>query len=428
VRAHIYVPFKYDLGGRIADIPLFLERMAESLAPLERDPAAARSFNLSYLASHPSVLRADLDGTQIQLGSQQYSVARRLRIYPWLGVVSLDHLFEPADGDELSQDDLLRFYDRLVQLKNEDYLTYLDESGAMTEGLRERTGYAGPLASKRLELAHYVQMVRDAAASSELSHRDGRRPGIYAFHDFRLVFALEDQSDLSPTLIHALTNLAPSPDDLVSGSPPPELAWGRGFEVHSSGWVTVVFSNPVADPGCDVKLETVLSLFSLCHAQWFLCQAWLYIYEGTGATAAVRRQRLGEPSNDQLLLTQDLTEIGNLDVMLKDPELIRLAQFFVGALGIERHREAARQRLEVLTSFYQKMVDYRTGRDAQRLQLLFSFSAAAAVAALVPPLASLQEPYAVFTVVVAIGLWAAFTINFVVVIARLRRRREPFRE
>ena len=68
-------------------------------------------------------------------------------------------------------------------------------------------------------------------------------------------------------------------------------------------------------------------------------------------------------------------------------------------------------------------VAYQASRDAQRLQLLFSFSAAAAVAALLPTLWQADAGIQVLTVSVAFAAWLGFAINFALVLKRLRHKR-----
>lgn len=419
----IYVPFRYDLGGRVVAYDRLLDALREQFTDVGIDAAATRSFNLSYLAHHTPVLKADVSDIEVILDGCSYEVDRRVTIHPWLGAASVDCYFLPKAP--LSPEHVLRFYDELVNWKNEDYLPYLDRAGQMTAALRERSGYganpgwAGPIAEQVDALR---QLTRDLIEP---------RPARYEFHDFRVV-VMSSGALPSADEIEALLRLEPNAvHSSELNSRTPEVTLGN-VTCWSSGWATWIHTT-----GTDVSAaRELVGLLDLVHAQWFLCQCWIYVFDaddrldqpGNGG----QLERLRDLANSHLLLGRDLTEIDNLDLMLKDPARIRAATYLIERFGVERHRAAAGDRLKLLEHFHTEQMAYQSTRDAQRLQLLFSISAAAAVAALIPAVASIEGLYAVTTLVFALLLWVGFVFNFAVLARRLgqarrQRRRRPRR-
>lgn len=422
----IYVPFRYDLGGRVAAYNRLLDALRERFTDVGIDAAATRSFNLSYLAHHTPVLKADVTDIEVTLDGCSYEVDRRVTIHPWLGAASVDCYFLPKTP--LSPEHVLRFYDELVSWKNEDYLPYLDRAGQMTDALKERSGYdgdPGPTGPIAEQVDTLRQLTQDLVEP---------RPARYEFHDFRMV-VLSSGAPPDPEEIEALLRLEPAAvpsSELSARTPAIQLGDATCW---SSGWATWIHTTGT-DTG---SIHELVALLDLVHAQWFLCQCWIYVFDaddrldqpGNGG----QLERLRDIANSHLLLGRDLTEIDNLDLMLKDPARIRAATYLIERFGVERHRAAAGDRLKLLEHFHTEQMAYQSTRDAQRLQLLFSISAAAAVAALIPAVANIEGFYAVTTLVFALLLWVGFVFNFAVLARRLsqarrqrRRHRRRFRQ
>lgn len=201
------------------------------------------------------------------------------------------------------------------------------------------------------------------------------------------------------------------------------------LEVVSNGWVTVVIQNPESTAD---GLTSVLNAQCLAHAQWFVCQSWIYILSTTIADGRVAGASvpLHELARYRQNFELDLIESGNLDLMLKDPVLRQVARMFQDAMEVSQHRTTARDRFDVVLRAEQERLGYQSARDSERLQLLFSISAAAAVAALIPSLAAVQWDAIVMVVTVAILclLLLAFVVNVAVLgrrLSRSRRSRTP---
>ncbi|MFC7480864.1 hypothetical protein ACFQX7_13715 [Luedemannella flava] len=405
----VYVPFKYDIGGAVIDTEGAREALIRLCGSLEEDQAFTRSWNLSYLVRHAVVLRAVIGSGTVHLGGSDWRFQRTLRLYPWLGVVSVDYLFETSDAEVRLAD----FYDDLVHWKNTDYLPYLTLCGAMTAELAAHTAVsAGPPADL------HGGLVRELRAA--LGPFVEQRPATYAFHDFRTCF-VDLRAGLDRPTVHSLlllTRSKPTSYPDIPGS----LTAG-GVEIQSSGWATVLRTDPTATAR---ELADVISMFSLIHAQWFVCQLWINVYDqdfrrtpyGRGVASA------HELSSSQLALAQDLTEVGNMDLMLKDPALLRVARYFERTLGVRDHRRAAEQRLRLLEEYSRGQADYRQAQATTRLQVLFALSAAGSIAALVPALVeiNLARAATTFTIAAVILLWLGFALNYGGFIAGLRWR------
>lgn len=421
----IYVPFRYDLGGRVAAYGELLKALEGHYFDVGIDAAATRSFNLSYLAHHTPVLKADVSDLEVTLAGATFDVDRRVTIHPWLGAASVDCWFAPTTPLPVAA--VLGFYDELVAWKNEDYLPYLDRANQMTSALRERSGYVGD-SGRPGPIAEQVDTLRQLTGGLIEP-----RPARYEFHDFRVVVVTSGAIP-QPEVVEALLRLEPTPacpDDI--SDPTPSVALGDVL-CWSSGWATWIHTTTRDTSG----QREFVGLLDLVHAQWFLCQCWIYVFDaddrldqpGNGG----QLERLRDLANSHLLLGRDLTEIDNLDLMLKDPARIRAARYLIEQFGVERHRAAAADRLKLLEHFHTEQMAYQSTRDAQRLQLLFSISAAAAVAALIPAVASIEGFYAVSTLAFAVLLWVGFVFNFAVLARRLgqarrqrRRHRRRFR-
>ena len=133
---HIYIPIKFDLGGVIEDIWQVLpviERFGEVSIDAV-DDHDARSYNISYLATHPPTVTVRLPQSEIRLGDVRWRADTELVIYSALGVVSVD-LRLRAPSRPLSSADLQGFYDTQVAANNVDYFAYLSDVGVLSRNL-----------------------------------------------------------------------------------------------------------------------------------------------------------------------------------------------------------------------------------------------------------------------------------------------------
>jgi hypothetical protein len=413
----VYVPFKYDLGGRVGDISRVVGVLTGLCKAVEVDQAVARSWNLSYLARHPPVLRCPLPGGTVEWAGAEWNYERTLRLYPDLGVLSIDYGYEVRRG----KPNILAFYDGLVSWKNSDYLPYLGQFGVKFDGLATGTVPASAVPVQDLH-AGLVSTLR-----ASLRPYVTPRPELYIFHDFRVCF-IDRGSALDGRTVQSLLWLTPSTavDHAVEGVAQDEYG---PVEILSTGWSTVLRTKSAA---AGPETTTSLSLLNLIHAQWFLCQAWTSIYDkdffDDDGDVGVR---VGphELTRCQLLLARDLTEVGNLDLMLKDPNLLRAARTLERSFGVMEHRTTAERRLRVLENHSRALSQFVNEREVRRLQILFSISAAGVVAGLIPALVIAQADLLLtfLTTATVVVLWLGFAINFAAMLRRFggRRKRRP---
>ncbi|MGH3776842.1 MAG: hypothetical protein ACRDRR_14140 [Pseudonocardiaceae bacterium] len=415
----VHVPFKYDLGGRVKDVDGIRDALTDlrGIGAVEVDQATTRSWNLSYLACHSAVLRCSLPGGTTQIAGSGWRYERNLRIFPWLGVVSVDYEFEPEQVDT----NILNFYDGLVEWKNTDYLPYLRECGVMTDGLAAHTAHASKSPAQDLHASLVLQL--RARARSYISPR----PAIYAFHDFRVCF-IDNESILDQSVVKRLLWLAEpgAPDGVFEHVD--ALRFGS-VEISSTGWSTVLRASAGA---ASPEVAKSVSLLNLAHAQWFICQLWINIYDRDFTETENQSVTVGvhELSACQLSLGRDLSEVGNFDVMLKDPNLLRVARSLERSFGVLDHRKAAEHELRILEDHSRNLTEFAREQTARRLAMLFSLSAAGAVAALVPALVQINFPpfFTLITVLLLIVLWLGFALNFAVLLRwrpMSRKRRKP---
>lgn len=404
------VPFAYDLGGRVVSAEAataVLSDLDEVLGPISVDLSAVRSWNLSYLASHAPVLRADLTPGTADISGELWDYTRVLRLYPWLGVVMVEYSFSPPDAD-LS---ISSFYDGLVAWKNTDYLPHLHDEGALSGHLGSHTQWS-PSGSDQDLHRSVVRQLREGLDAREALEP---RPRRYAFHDFRPCFVV-DARTVGEAEVDALLLLSDRPQDTGQRHDADEASF-RGVHLSTTGWSTVI-----GHAGDDAPVRAVLDMLCLVHAQWFLCQAWISTYDADSVleAAADGPGQAEEFARTQLFLARDLVEVDNLDLMLKDPALIRVARTLGTAFGLLEHRSSAERRLKVLDDYSRQIAEVTQARDAQRLQILFSLSAAGTIAGLIPAIASMQSNFmlTLATVVVGVVLWLGFAVNFAVLLRR----------
>ncbi len=414
----IHVPFKYDLGGRVKDTQGIRDMLIDLHGAVEVDQATTRSWNLSYLACHSAVLRCHLPGGTAKIAGSKWRYERTLRLFPWLGVLSVDYEFQSKEANA----NILAFYDGLVEWKNTDYIPYLQKCGAMTEDLSAHTALTSRMSAQDLH-ASLVLQLRVRAQPYIIS-----RPALYVFHDFRVCF-IDEGSVLDASVVKCLLWLTTTPGATDDNLEHIDALNFGSVEISSTGWSTVLRANTGA---VSREIATTMSLLNLAHAQWFVCQSWINIYEPDRTETKNARAAIGvhELSACQLSLARDLTEVGNFDVMLKDPNLLRVARSLERSFSTLEHRKAAEQRLRILEDHSRNMSEFASERTARRLATLFSLSAAGTVAALVPALVQIQFPpfFTLVTVFLLVVLWLGFTINFAVLLKgfsaspRTRRR------
>ncbi len=365
----VYVPFMYDLGGRVKDIAGLRNTLIDVYGAVEIDQAATRSWNLSYLAVHTPVLRFRLPDGTAQLASSEWRYKRILKVFPWLGILSIDYEFE----SEQAEMKILAFYDELVKWKNADYLPYLQECDVFTDELAAHTAFASQAPAQDLH-ASLVRQLRVLARPYIHS-----RPALYAFHDFR-VCVIDYGSTLDANVVQCLLWLTVPDTDNNELEHVASIRYGS-VKIASTGWSTVLRTNTQT---ADSEVTKIVSLLSLIHAQWFICQLWINIYDqDVRATDNIDSAlRVHELSAGELSLERDLVEVGNLNVMLKDPELLRVARSLERSFAVLEHRKAAEQRLHVLQDHSRDLTEFARERATRRLEILFSLSAAGTIAAL----------------------------------------------
>lgn len=407
----VYVPFKYDLGGRVVDSDGLHAALVAACGVVEVDQVVARSWNLSYLAGHAPVLRCVLPGGAVDFGSTRWTFQRTLRVFPWLGVISIDYDFEAAGGSH----DLLEFYDGMVQWKNSDYLPYLQACGAVTPALAAHIATMSNLLPEQDLHAGLVMNLR-----SRLRPYLNARPSLYPFHDFRTCF-VDTRSTLDDVTVQHLLWLSSSRAEGLELGDVARVRHGT-TQISSTGWATVVRANgPIGSP----EISTSLSMLSLVHAQWFICQSWINVYDrdfGGETGGEPQIVDVHELTGCQLSLARDLSEVANFDLMLKDPNLLRLARIFERAFGVLKHRDSAVERLRTLENHSRQLAGVAREKDLNRLQVLFSLSAAGSIAGLVPALAQIEFSASATTVtaILLMLLWLGFALNYAVVLRRLR--------
>ena len=410
-RLTMVVPFAYDLGGRITDHAAardVLASLPDVVGPVVVDASAVRSWNLSYLASHAPVLQAELTPDQAVLAGVTWDCTRTLRVYPWLGVATVEYAFVPPTDDV----DATTCYDDLVRWKNGDYLRQLHDEGALSAHLAAHTGWQPSDDDADLHRTLVSDLRAELASRGALE----ARPRLYAFHDFRPCFVLDEARARSGE-VDALLLLT---DQARADEHPHDVEHipYRGLQVSTTGWSTVV---RIVDAG-PRDLRATLDLLGLVHAQWYLCQVWIATHDADmlDADPAAGEGISVELARTQLALARDLVEVESLDLMLKDPAMLRVARGLSAAFGLRDHRAAAERRLKVLDDYARQIAEITQARDAQRLQILFSLSAAGTIAGLVPAVAALQSSWvlAAATVVVGLALWLGFAVNFAMLIRR----------
>ncbi|MFJ4841634.1 hypothetical protein [Streptomyces sp. NPDC088746] len=411
----VFVPIKYDLGGTIFDTRRLMQAVEARHGTVGVDMTMLRSWNLSYLAGHSPVLSCALSEGETVLAGAKWSFDCRMRVYPWLGVVSVDYTFTLVEGVA----DIERFYDDLVEWKNRDYLPYLERCHALSDNLSLRIP-PGLRAGDSEAHGSAVRALRSATAGIIEP-----RPFLYAFHDFRLCF-IGDSDSLPDERVRQLLWLSDGEAALPEDGLTHPLGF-RGLEVASSGWSTVVRGEPGA---VAAEAETVTTLLNLVHAQWYVCQLWINAHDLRGGQGGAGRRLAGAHvlSANQTALVQDLSEIDNLDVMLKDPVLLRVAEYLETNFKVRRHKETAMSLLHALENHSRQLADHNNETELRRVQVLFAISAAAGIASLVPSLTDVGFTllHVVATVIPLLGFWALFAVDFTGVRRRFgRRRRRP---
>ena len=415
-RTRVHVPFMYDLGGRVRNIDGLRRTLAELYGSVEVDQSATRRWNLSYLAGHTPVIRCRLTGGSAQFANSEWRYERILKIFPWRGVLSIAYLFE-SQGTETN---ISTFYDRLVEWKNADYLPYLQECGAFTDELAAHTAFTFPILTQGLH-ASLVRQLR-----LRVQPYINPRPAMYAFHDFRVCF-IDHGSMLDARLVQCLLWLT-VPEAANGTFEHVEGVQHGSVEIVSTGWSTVLRTD-MRTAGAEVT--EIMSLLSLVHAQWYICQLWINVYDQDfkALDSTDPAVRVHELSACQLSLERDLVEVGNLDVMLKDPRLLRVARSFERSFSVLEHRRAAEQRLHLLEDHTRDLTEFARERATRRLEILFSLSAAGTIAALIPALAQINFPlsFTIITVLLLILLWLGFTINIAILVRWLPASRRTRR-
>ncbi|MGW0433297.1 hypothetical protein ACWDV4_12270 [Micromonospora sp. NPDC003197] len=419
---HIYIPIKFDLGGVIDDVwevmPV-LERFGEVSIDAV-DDKDARSYNISYLATHPPVVTIKVGTSRVRLRDITWSVATELVVYSGLGVLSVDLRFS-APSRLATDDDLRRFYDDQVAANNVDYFEYLADVGVLSKNLASyrSSAEANKASHSGWRAAPYVTRLRAALLGSPAFRP---REHCYPFQNMRQFFVLrhadpievtgphaaEDESRLLDSLL-GLTARTPRQGASLAAPEWPQLNI-EDVVVQSSGWSTVAV---VGEVRLTDALDVVQEMYGQMHAQWFFCQLWVgvdpadredeLLLTGPGGASD---HRVAHLARTQMQLAHGLAEIGNVDLMFRDPVRVTVAHFLIESLRVRRHAEAAQRRLELVRASLEQVSNLRTSSFERRLQLLFAITAIAGVVSLYPALSSLNSTWRLATV----GLFLAMSL------------------
>lgn len=401
------VPFKYDLGGRVVRHDLSETILAAECeaGTLTEDPALTRSWNLSYLGRQAVVLSGNLPGGRATFAGVEWDYARRLRLYPWLGVISIDYRFETT-----AEVDMATFYDDLVDWKNDDYLWHLDQLGELTSALDVHTrAHREQRPSVDLHRG-IVQRLRTRFREREVLES---RLGIYHFHDFRTCFVVDAGVEAAKVDSLLLLNRSQrardrrgAPVEGFSTLVPPTYA--GDVVAASTGWATVVRASDTHSQ----DFMSLVSIFDLIHAQWFLCQVWINVADRfLRSPADGSAPKLSTLRESERHLARDLADVGDLGLMLKDPELVEVARYFARAFEIEIHQRAAETRMKLLDEAADEIEQVQRTASTDRLQVLFALSAAGSLGALIPAFIDVDPaPWAyVLTIGTILVLWWVFS-------------------
>ncbi|WP_433282228.1 hypothetical protein [Micromonospora sp. CA-244673] len=416
---HIYVPIKFDLGGVIDDVwqamPVLQEFGEVSVDAV--DDRDARSYNISYLATHPPTVTIRLPDSEVRLRDVTWQVRTDLVVYSALGLVSVD-LRLAGPSRPLTDDDLRRFYDDQVAANNVDYFAYLDDIGVLSANLASyrQSAQANSSTHAGWLAAPYVTRLRQALLDCPAFRP---RERCYPFQNMRQFFVLRqtagDTGD--PHLVDALLGLTARTPRSTDGAATPSWPALRIEDVivHSSGWSTVAVLDGQATRDA---LGIVQEMYGQIHAQWFFCQLWIGVDPADHederlitSPAEATDHRVAQLARVQIELAHGLAEIGNVDLMFRDPARVAVARFLIQALRVEGHAEAAQRRLEQLRAILEQVSNLRTSYFQRRLQLLFAITAIAGVVGLYPAAHDLNTTWRAWTVILfgslALMCWLA---------------------
>ncbi|MFI6262433.1 hypothetical protein [Micromonospora sp. NPDC051006] len=408
---HIYVPVKFDLGGTVQDmepvIPLLARLGAVTVDVVEHEET--RAYNISYLATHPPVLQLSLGTSAVRIGRTTWDTSTQVVIYPALGVLSVDLRFA-APEPPVSTEDICRFYDDLVHENTLDYFRYLRDLDTFPSNLAGhlRTVEAETPEPGGLTVSAYVQAIRGILQGSAGFEP---RERCYPFQNMRQFFVLRGpEQDEGEPVVESLLRLATLPEATGAASDDGPLRL-RGLVVRTTGWSTVAVLHDGVEGGT-AALRLVQDMYGQIHAQWFFCQLWVGVdpndrdeLVGPGHSLGARITQLARV---QLQLARGLAEVGNVDLMYRDPVRIAVATFLIEGLRVTRHLAAARQRLELLRSNLSQLFGLQTALFQQRLQWLFSITAVAGVAALLPEMLQVNSMSWRIVTVALFGTLAVF--------------------
>ena len=412
VISEVIVPIAYDLGGASDDVDGLRTGTGDLVSDLTIDRPALRAFNLAYLSTHPPILSGRLEPRTASLGGTEWSIGRGVRIYPRFGIVL--HTLRFTAPTPLPVSSAAAFYEAFLDWEHRDYFHYLDRMGAMSDIMAVRTGF------RRADPSHGTLSSPAEDLRLALCGIVNPRAAIYPFQDFRVLFVVEGEG----RNLHATLRDAFGPLGLASDRNDDAWFTSASLDLLSSATVSVALIHGSTGP---LDLNAAVSLFGLAHVQWYLCQIWIhnanFFRDASGHDR--RAEATVELAEAQYQLGRDLTEVGNPHVMLNDAVSIRLAQYLMDRLGLAEQRRSVTERLEILSRYFSEAVAYQASRDAQRLQILFSFSAATGIAALLPALVQADIAIRAATASLAIACWLAFAINVSGLVRRAQSRRRP---
>ncbi|WP_125775596.1 hypothetical protein [Antribacter gilvus] len=410
--AEIYIPIKYDLGGRITDVAAAERAVRALCGEVHPSGSLTRSWNLSFFGRYKPSFSAPLGSGKVTLGGSAWQYERTLVVHPALGVASVNYLLTTHDAGVR----LRGFYDDFITWKNGDYAPYVRQTGNESAALREQF-QRHPVQEQNLHGDEIVRLRRSLVDDRAIDPR----PTTYVFQDFRICF-LDRHGTMSRSMINSLLqHRRETPAQHPLGGVLPV----DGGRIESTGWSTVL----VGGPGFTSRtVDDVFLLMSVVHAHWFVCKLWVNIFDDHIVQSQFRSQRsIQKLRAAQLALATDMTIVGDLEQMLKDPGMLRIAQYFAESFRLPAQAQAAEQRRRVLEEHSRELVEFRS---SNLLPMLFAISAAMGLGSIVPALEDVGWPpwITFWTFVAPAVLMSVFALNRASLSERMQLTRSVAKE
>ncbi len=439
-KVRVLFVFKYDLGGPVDELETAESLLKPHFPEVTPDESSLLEFNLSYLSIRDPVMTLERSQIQLVLESQQFSFVQTVKLYPSSGLLTF--ILETNLSD-VSSSELVDFYASFYREKNKDYLPYIKSKGKNTRALKLPLQ---EIPEKQEAQLHFSEIVDKVTGILGPLLKKNRRPYVYNFHDVRTIFAVNGEYREDDVLRNAdnlyklvslnkqATNCTKEVASLLEKSP---IKLQNKHALNGS-WACVFLFNG------DTELEDKAVLaFDIIHSYWYMCQCWIFILDYLTSDKRessdektlldtielVRRQDHDrtELSEIQLSVSERLREVKNMDIMLKDPQLSRIAKSFYDSLGIDAHIRLVDDALSLLDKRYQlrfeslsQRITSITQRQTKMIEVFIAISAAAGIGALVANTYGLSLTFVVLTWVVVLAISIVYVLYFLFY-GRLRR-------